>query len=41
MTERWRDILHQLSSELERQSAKLRDLEIENERLREGRLSAS
>mmetsp|Transcript_61078 Transcript_61078/g.126486 ORF Transcript_61078/g.126486 Transcript_61078/m.126486 type:complete len:692 (+) Transcript_61078:64-2139(+) len=36
MTERWRDILHQLSSELERQSAKLRDLEIENERLREG-----
>ncbi|CAJ1373961.1 unnamed protein product [Effrenium voratum] len=36
MTERWRDILKQLSSELERQTAKLQALETENLQLRQG-----
>ena len=33
MAEPWRGLLHQLSTELERQSAKLRDLELQNKRL--------
>ena len=36
MPERWREILEQLSGELERQSAKLQELEIENQQLRGG-----
>ncbi|CAE7906452.1 hypothetical protein AK812_SmicGene19298 [Symbiodinium microadriaticum] len=35
MAEPWRGLLHQLSTELERQSAKLRDLELQNKRLLE------
>jgi hypothetical protein len=42
MPERWREILEQLSGELERQSAKLQELEIENQQLRgEGLLIGS
>lgn len=41
MPERWREILEQLSGELERQSAKLQELEIENQQLRGGGSDAS
>ena len=34
MTERWREILQQLTGELELQSAKLQELEFENQQLR-------
>ena len=33
MQERWRELLSQLSGELEKQSAKLRDLEYQNRQL--------
>lgn len=36
MSERWREILQQLTSELERQTEKLQQLQTENEQLREG-----
>ena len=39
MAEPWRGLLHQLSTELERQSAKLRDLELQNKRLLEPSLN--
>lgn len=34
MTERWREILQQLTNELELQTAKLQELEVENQQLR-------